>query len=86
MLVTCYIIVFVVFFLNYLRHISLVQNLFTVVATGSAMPLYFCCVSLTLYYDVIPMVYIVTIRPVPCSVPGNGMYRGSAIITSRSMQ
>ena len=44
------------------------------------------CVSLTLCYDVIPMVYIVTIRPVPCSVPGDGMCRGSAIITSRSMQ
>ena len=27
-------------FLNYLRHVSLVQNLFTVVATGSAMPLH----------------------------------------------
>ena len=44
------------------------------------------CVSLTLYYDVIPMVYIVTIRPVPCSVPGDGMCQGIAIITSRSMQ
>ena len=44
------------------------------------------CVSLTLYYDVIPMVYIVTIRPVSCSVPGDGMCQGSAIITSRSMQ
>ena len=32
------------------------------------------------------MVYIVTIRPVPCSVPGDGMCQGSAIITSRSMQ
>ena len=47
-------------FLNYLRHVRLVQNLFTVVCIG------FChatacliCVSLTLYYDVIPMVYIV---------------------------
>ena len=73
-------------FLNYLRHVSLDQNLFTVVATGSAMPLHFCCVSLTLYYDVIPMVNIVTITPVPCSVPGDGMCQGSAIITSRSMQ
>ena len=27
-------------FLNYLRHVSLVQNLFTVVATGSDMPLH----------------------------------------------
>ena len=27
-------------FLNYLRHVSLVQNLFTVVATGSVMPLH----------------------------------------------
>ena len=44
------------------------------------------CVSLTLYYDVIPMVYIVTITPVPYSVPGDGMCQGSAIITSRSMQ
>ena len=34
---TCCIVVFVVFFLNYLRHVSLVQNLFTVVATGFAM-------------------------------------------------
>ena len=32
-------------------------------------------VSLTLYYDVIPMVYIVTIRPVPCSVPAMGCVR-----------
>ena len=37
MLVTSCIVVFVVFFLNYLRHVSLVQNLFTIVATGSAM-------------------------------------------------
>ena len=44
------------------------------------------CVSLTLYYDVIPMVNIVTITPVPCSVPGDGMCQGSSIITSRSMQ
>ena len=27
-------------FLNYLRHVSLVQNMFTVVATGSVMPLH----------------------------------------------
>ena len=47
-------------FLNYLRHVRLVQNLFTVVCNG------FChataclmCVSLTSYFDVIPMVYIV---------------------------
>ena len=52
-LVTCCIVVFVVFFLNYLRHVRLVQNLFTVVCNG------FChttacvmCVSLSLYYDV----------------------------------
>jgi len=32
------------------------------------------------------MVNIVTITPVPCSVPGDGMCQGSAIITSRSMQ
>ena len=44
------------------------------------------CVSLTLYYDFIRMVNIVTITPVPCSVPGDGMCQGSAIITSRSMQ
>ena len=53
-LVTCCIVVFVVcFFLNYLRHVRLVWNLFTVVCNG------FChatscvmCVSLSLYYDV----------------------------------
>ena len=52
-LVTCCIVVFVVFFLNYLRHVRLVQNLFTVVCNG------FChatacvmCVLLSLYYDV----------------------------------
>ena len=48
--------------------------------------LYYDVIPITLYYDVIPMVYIVTIRPVPCSVPGDGMCQGSAIITSRSMQ
>ena len=52
-LVTCCIVVFVVFFLNYLRHVRLVQNKFTVVCNG------FChatacvmSVSLSLYYDV----------------------------------
>ena len=53
-LVTCCIIVFVLFFKkNYLRHVRLVRNLFTVVCNG------FChatacvvCVSLSLYYDV----------------------------------
>src|SRR6185503_9672175 len=47
-------------FLNYLRHVSLVQNLFILVCNG------FChatacvmCVSLPLYYNVISMVYIV---------------------------
>src|SRR6185295_11867145 len=59
-LVTCCIVVFVVFFLNYLRHIRLVQNLFTVICNG------FChatacvmCVSLPLYYDVNLMVHII---------------------------
>src|SRR6185295_3038132 len=47
-------------FLNYLRHVRLVQNMFTVVcnefchATACVM-----CVSLPLYYDVIPMIDIV---------------------------
>ena len=60
-LVTCCIVVFVVFFFkNYLRHVRLVQNLFTVVCNG------FChatacvmCVSLSLYYDVNLMVHII---------------------------
>ena len=50
MLVTCCI---VVFFLNYLTHVRLVQNLFTVVCNGffhaTACVM---CVSLSLYYDV----------------------------------
>ena len=33
-LVTCCIIVFILFFLNYLRHVRLVRNLFTVVCNG----------------------------------------------------
>ena len=58
-LVTCCIVVFVVFFLNYLRHVRLVQNLFTVVCN------WFChatacviCISLPLYYDVNLIVHI----------------------------
>ena len=33
-LVTCCIVVFVLFFLNYLKHVRLVRNLFTVVCNG----------------------------------------------------
>src|SRR6185503_13269750 len=58
-LVTCCIVVFFVLFLNYLRHVRLVQNLLTVVCNG------FChatacvmCVSLPLYYNVNLMVHI----------------------------